>query len=136
MMPEADLAVRIRARGLPDVVARIAADGGESVSPALFSRADAVWPEPAEAVMSSTTEDLVPLWSCGTTHAFAGEGRFVMWSAECDEPHAVFASFAELVRDLLTDLYEDDEDDDERWRVAHLLLPPDDAASALVPLER
>lgn len=131
-----DLVARIRERGLPDVVARIATQGGESVSPALFYRAESVWPETAEAVMSGTTEDLVPLWSCGTTHAFAGQGRFLVWSAESDEPYAVFGTFAELVRDLLTDLDEDEEDDDERSRIAHLLLPPDDAAAALVPLER
>lgn len=136
MTADADLVARIRERGLPDVVARIATEGGEAVSPALFYRAAAVWPETAEAVMSGTAEDLVPLWSRDTTHAFAGPGRFIVWSAESDEPYAVFDTFAELVRDLLTDLYEDEEDDDERSRIAHMLLPPDDAAAALVPLER
>lgn len=136
MTSEGDLGMRIREIGLPDVVARIATEGGEAVSPALLYRADAVWPETAEVVMSSAGEDLVPLWSCGTTHAFAGQGRFIVWSAESDEPYEVFESFAELVQNLLTDLYEDEEDDDERSRIAHLLLPPDDAAAALVPLER
>lgn len=109
---------------------------GEAVSPALFYRAEAVWPETAEAVTSGRAEDLVPLWSCNTTHAFAGQGRFLLWSAESDEPYEVFGTFAELVQDLLTDLYEDDEDDEERSRIAHLLLPPDEAVGALVPLER
>jgi len=135
-MTSTDLVARIRERGLPDIVTRIATEGGEAISPALFHRAEAVWWEPALAVKSCTAEDLVPLWSCGTTHAFAGQDRFVMWSAESDEPYAVFDSFAELVRDLLTDLYEDEEDDDERSRIAHLLLSPNDAASALVPFER
>ena len=136
MASDADLVARIRERGLPDVVARIATEGGEAVSPALFYRAEPVWPDTAEAVMSGTNEDLVPLWSCDTTHAFAGRGRYLMWSAESDEPYEVFDTFAELVRDLLTDLFEDDEDDDERSRIAHMLLPPDDAVAALVPLER
>ncbi|NHB85497.1 hypothetical protein G7085_15120 [Tessaracoccus sp. HDW20] len=49
---------------------------------------------------------------------------------------SVFSDFADLVRDLLTDLYEDEEDEAERERVAHLLLPADEAAAALVPEER
>ena len=136
MTANTDLVARIRERGLPEVVARIATEGGEAVSPALFYRAEAVWPETAEAVTSGRAEDLVPLWSCNTTHAFAGQGRFLLWSAESDEPYEVFGTFAELVQDLLTDLYEDDEDDEERSRIAHLLLPPDEAVGALVPLER
>lgn len=136
MMSTADLVARIRSLGLPDVVARIATEGGASVSPALFYRAGAVFQGPAEEVMNRATEGLVPLWSCGTEHAFAGRGRYLIWGPESDEPSAVFASFAELVRDLLTDLWEDEEDDDERARLARLLLPRDEAAAALVPLER
>ena len=136
MASDGDLIVRIGQRGLPDVVARIATEGGEAISPALSYRATSVWPETAEAVMDGTSEDLVPLWSCDTTHAFAARDRFLIWSAECEEPYAVFDTFAELVRDLLTDLYEDEEDDDERSRIAHLLLPQDDAVASLVPLER
>lgn len=134
-----NLAERIRARGLPEIVVRIALEGGEAVSPVLDYRARAVWPEVAEAVMDQTDEDLVPLWVCDTTHAFAGEGRYLFWSPEADEPWDVYDTFAGLVRTLLTDLYEDDDEDEqveERERVAHLLLPPDQAAEALVPEER
>jgi len=136
MMTNADLAARIRERGLPDVVACIATEGGESVSPALFYRAEAVFHGPADEVMSTTAEDLVPLWSCGTEHAFAGRDRYLIWGPESEEPSAIFATFVELVRELLTDLWEDEEDEGERSRIAHLLLPPDEAAAALVPLER
>lgn len=136
MISSADLAARIRNLGLPEVVGRIATEGGESVSPALFYRADAVFHDPAEEVMSSTGEDLVPLWLCGTEHAFAGRGRYLIWGPESDEPTAVFTTFSGLVRELLTDLWEDEEAEDERTRIAHLLLPSDEAASALVPLER
>lgn len=136
MMSDAELAERIRERGLPETVVRIATDGGETVSPALFYRAESVHHDPAEAVMSSTAEDLVPLWSCGIEHAFAGRDRYLIWDPESDEPRAVFETFAQLVRELLTDLWEDEEDDEERARIAHLLLPPDEAAAALVPLER
>lgn len=136
MTSSADLAARIRKLGLPEAVARIATEGGESVSPALFYRADAVFREPAEEIQRGTAEDLVPLWSCGTQHAFAGQGRYLIWRPESDEPDAVFATFAELVRELLTDLWEDEEDEGERSRVAHLLLPHDEAIAALAPRER
>ncbi|MFD1717106.1 hypothetical protein [Georgenia deserti] len=48
----------------------------------------------------------------------------------------LFDTFGGLVRDLLTDLYEDDEDDEERSRIAHLLLPAADATAALIPAKR
>lgn len=136
MLSKTELAERIRGRGLPDVVARIATEGGETVSPALSYRAEAVFRDPAETVMTGTAEDLVPLWSCGATHAFAGRGRYLMWSPEDDGPSAVFETFAQLVRELLTDLWEDEADDAERARIAHLLLPASDAAAALVPAQR
>jgi len=136
MASDINLAARLRQRGLPDVVARIATEGGASVSPALFYRAESVFLDPAEEVMRGTAEDLVPLWSCGTEHAFAGQGRYLIWGPESTEPSAVFETFADLVRELLTDLWEDEEDEDERSRIAHLLLSPEDATSALVPLER
>lgn len=134
--PSSDLPGRIRALGLPDVVGRIAVDGGESVSPALWYRAKSVWPEVAEAAMGAVDEELVPLWACDTTHAFAGRGRYLLLAPEADEALSVFADFADLVRDLLTDLYEDEEDEAERERVAHLLLPAEEAEAALVPKER
>jgi len=136
MTSSADLAARIRKLGLPEVVARIATEGGEFVSSALFYRADAVFDGPAEEINRSTDEDLVPLWSCGTKHAFAGQGRYLIWGPESDEPNVVFTTFAELVRELLTDLWEDEEDEGERSRIAHLLLPPDEAVPALIPRER
>lgn len=133
---EESLSDRIRALGLPETVVRIALEGGEAVSPALWYRAQSVWPDPAEAVMRETAEELVPLWSCDITHAFAGQGRFLILSPESDEPHEIFETFAGLVRNLLTELYEDEEDDGERSRIAHLLLPANDAVSALIPEER
>lgn len=131
-----DLTDRIVARGLPEVVARIAVDGGEAVHPALWFRAKPVWRATSEAVMGSTSEALVPLWASGTAHAFAGQGRFVIWDAESSEPDEVFDSFTELVRNLLTDLYEDEEDEAEISHIAHLLLPADEAAAALELEER
>lgn len=131
-----NLAERIRALSLPEAVVRIAVDGGETVSPALRFRAQSVWHDPAQAVMRQSSEELVPLWSCGTTHAFAGQNRYLIWNPESDEPDAVFDDFAGLVRNLLTDLYEDEEDDEERSRLAHLLLAEVDVAAVLVPEER
>lgn len=98
------LAERIRALSLPEAVVRIAVDGGERVSPALWFRAQSVRHDPAQAVMRQTSEELVPLRSCGTTHAFADQNRYLIWNPESDEPDAVFDDFAGLVRDLLTDL--------------------------------
>ena len=127
---------QIRALGLPEAVVRIALDGGEAVSSALSYRAQSVWAAPAEAVMNGTSEELFPLWSCGTTHAFAGQDRYLLWSPETAQPYAVFDSFAKLVRELLTELYEDEVDEDERVRIARLLLREADVAAALVPVAR
>lgn len=103
MRSNADLVARIRKLGLPVVVARIATEGGESVSPALFSRADAVFHDPVGEIERGTAEDLVSLWSFGTARTFAGQGRYLIRGPENDEPSAVFPRFAELVRELLTD---------------------------------
>lgn len=68
----------------------IATGSGGSVSPALIDRAESVFHSAAAEVMSSTAEDLVPLWSCGTKHAFAGRDRYLIWGPESDEPEVVF----------------------------------------------
>lgn len=128
-----DLAARIRERGLPEAVARIATEGGAAVHPVLEYRAESVW-GPSRSVPES---DLVPLWICGTTTAFARpDGTFVEWDAEEDEPARHFPGFTALVRALLTDLYEDEETDDARRAVATLLVPPEDVETALTPEPR
>lgn len=86
--------------------------------------------------MKAPTEDLVPLWSCDLVHAFAGRGRFLIWSPESDVLSGIFETFGRLVRELFTDRCEHEEDDDERSRIAHMLLSAADAAAALVPAGR
>ncbi|GAA4765735.1 hypothetical protein GCM10025784_11290 [Citricoccus nitrophenolicus] len=86
--------------------------------------------------MKAATEDLAPLWSCNLVNALAGRGRYLIWSPESDEPSGIFETFGRLVRELFTDRCEHEEDDDERSRIAHLLLSAADAAAALVPVGR
>lgn len=136
-----DLAERIRARGLPSAVVEIATRGGDAVHSALWYRTERVSPSPdgpASAIVAmSGREDLVPLWTCGTVTVFsAADGSFVQWDAEEEEPWTIWPDFAGAVRDLLTDLWEDESDDEERAEVARLLLPDGDVAAALVPEER
>ena len=79
----------------------------------------------------------MPLWECGTVAVFsAGDGSFLQWDAEADEPWTLWSDFAGAVRDLLTDLWEDEADDSHRADVARLLLPEGDVAAALIPEER
>lgn len=132
---------QIRARGLPDGVATIATDGGVGLHPVLEYRAQAVSPSddgPAWTVVTTAGKDgLVPLWTCGTTTVFsAADGTFLRWDAAENEPWETWPDFAGAVRHLLTDLWEDEENDDARAEVAHLLLPGGGAAAALVPEER
>lgn len=132
---------RIRARGLPESVVTIATCGGEEVHPVLWFRAEAVSESvdgPAWSVVAASGRtDLVPLWTCGTTTVFsAGDGSFVEWDAEEDEPWSTWPDFEAAVRYLLTDLWEDEAADDERAEVAGLLLPADRVAAALVPEDR
>lgn len=90
-----------------------------------------------ELVRASGRGDLVPLWTCGTASVFsASDGSFLQWSAEEDEPWTVWPDFVGAVRDLLTDLWEDEADDEDRAAIARLLLPEADVARALVPDER
>lgn len=136
-----DLAERIRARGLPEAVARIATLGGAAVHPALEYRAEDVWQWPDgpawEIVATSGREDLVPLWTCGTETVFsAADGSFLQWDAEEDEPWTVWPDFAGAVRDLLTNLWEYDADDEHRSEIARQLLPEDSVGLALTPEER
>lgn len=132
-----ELSERIRARKLPEAVATIATRGGPAVHPALEFRAESVWAPSWSVIEESGRADLVPLWNCGmTTYYSAADGTFVEWSAEADEPWRVFTTFAELVRSLLTDLYEDEVDDDDRRRIARLLLPNRLVRYALRPENR
>jgi hypothetical protein len=79
----------------------------------------------------------VPLWTCGTVTVFsAGNGSFVQWDAEEDEPWKTWPDFAGAVRDLLTDLWEDEVGDDDRAAIARLLLPEREIDAALIPEER
>ncbi|MBY0687918.1 hypothetical protein [Microbacterium marinilacus] len=139
--PASELAERIRARRLPEAVVQIATRGGAAVHPALGYRAADVWERPDgpawEIVAASGRQDLVPLWTCGTVAVFsAADGSFLQWDAEEDGPWAVWPDFAGAVRDLLTDLWEDDADDGDRAVIARLLLPEHEIAAALVPEER
>lgn len=135
------LAGRIRARRLPEAVALIATRGGASVHPALGYRAADVWQRPDgpawETAAASGRQDLVPLWTCGTVTVFSAEdGSFLQWDAEEDEPWAVWPDFAGPVRDLLTDLWEDETSDDDRAAIARLLLPEREISAALIPEQR
>lgn len=136
-----DLAERIRARGLPEAVVDIATRGGAAVHPALEYRAEDVWQWPDgpawEIVAASGRKDLVPLWTCGTVAVFsAGDGSFLQWDAEENEPWAVWPNFAGAVRCLLTDLWEDDANDQDLAAIARLLLPRGDIDAVLTPEER
>lgn len=140
-MIDHDLARRIRARGLPDSVVTIATRGGASLHPALGYRAGAVEPRPDgpawAVVAASGRDDLVPLWTRGTvTVLSAGDGTFLEWDAEEGEPWTVWPDFACVVRSLMTDLWEDEADEQDRAEVARLLLPEGLVAEALVPQER
>jgi hypothetical protein len=128
---------QIRARGLPEAVVTIAVRGGADAHPALWYRAYAVSPSDdglaRTVIAGSARTDLVPLWTCETTTVFsAGDGSFLAWDAEEHAPSTTWRDFTETVRSLLTDLWEDEATDDELTDVAHLLLPPDAAARALV----
>lgn len=132
-----ELAERIRARALPEAVVTIATRGGESVHPALGYRAELVWSPSWSVIEHSARTDLVPLWACGTTTVFsAGDGTFLEWDAEEDHPWMTFPDFPAAVRSLLTDLYEDEVDDDDLRAVAELLLPADQVEDALRPEDR
>ncbi|MCR8945599.1 hypothetical protein NW249_26180 [Streptomyces sp. OUCMDZ-4982] len=139
--PDDDLAQRIRARGLPDSVVMIATLGGARLHPALGYRAESVEPcpdSPAWAVVAASgPADLVPLWTCGTvTVLSSADGSFLEWDAEENEPWTIWPDFADAVRSLLTDLWEDEADDAARAEIARLLLPAGLIAAALVPEER
>lgn len=140
-MTDDNLAERIRTRGLPEAVATIATRGGAAVHPVLDYRAESVSMSPDgpawSIVRSSGRDDLVPLWECGTVTVFsAADGTFLQWDAEEDAPWTTWPNFAGAVRDLLTDLWEDEADDQARAVIARLLLPEDQVEAALVPKER
>lgn len=131
------LQARIRARGLPEVVALIAVDGGATVHPELWFRAESVGDPAWSIVRSSGRDDLTPLWACGTTTAFAcDDGTFLEWDAEEDAPWRTFPDFEGLVRSLLTDLYEDEESEASRRAIARALLPGRSTDRALEPEDR
>lgn len=136
-----DLTSRIRARGLPESVVTISTRGGAHLHPALEYRAESVepWPDgPAWAVVAASgRDDLVPLWTCGTVTVFsAADGSFLEWDAEEEDSWTVWPDFARAVRSLLTDLWEDEAEDEDRAAIASLLLPEGLVAAALVPEER
>lgn len=139
--PAFELAQRIAARGLPDAVGRIATQGGAAAHPALEYRAQEVWTPPHgpawQIVITSGRTDLLPLWTCGTVTVFsAGDGSFVQWDAEADEPWRIWPDFAGAARHLLTDLWEDEVDDGDRADIARLLVSEDEIDAALVPEDR
>ncbi|UZF48511.1 hypothetical protein [Rhodococcus rhodochrous] len=132
-----ELTKRIRARTLPEAVVTIATRGGESVHPALEYRAGSVWSPSWAVIERSARTDLVPLWACGTTTVYStGDGTFLEWDAEEDHPWTTFVDFPAAVRSLLTDLYEDEVDDDDLRAVAALLLPAHQVQDALRPEDR
>ena len=132
-----ELEAGIRARGLPEAVVALALHGGPTVHPALEYRAESVWAPSWAVIEHSGRVDLLPLWSCGTTTYYsAADGTFLEWNAEEDEPWRTFATFAELVRSLLTDLYEDEVEEDDRRQIARLLLPRRLVRRALRPEDR
>jgi hypothetical protein len=129
-MRVATLAATILERNLPPVVATIATQGGSVVHPALWFRAESV--HPAAWSLVDRAPGLVPLWSCGIESAFVDADRtFPVWSAEHDQPRARFRDFAGLVQCLLSDLWADDETEEDRRAVAELLLPPRQVGAAL-----
>lgn len=135
------LAERIRDRGLPEAVVELATQGGAHVHPALWFRVESVSMStagPAWTIVNAYGgEDLVPLWTCGTVTVFsAADGTFLEWDAEEAEPWTVWSDFAEAVRELLTDLWEDEVSDQDRAAIARLLLPAGDIAAALTPVQR
>jgi hypothetical protein len=126
---------------MPVSVVEIAIRGGAAVHPALGYRAESVSMSPDgpawSIVRTSGGHDLVPLWTCGTVTVFsAANGSFLQWDAEEDEPWTVWPDFVGAVRDLLTDLWEDEAEDEDRAAIARLLLPEDDVSTALMPEER
>jgi hypothetical protein len=132
-----ELADSIRRRGLPEAVATMATCGGAEVHPALDVRAASIWSPAWSVIERSGRGDLVPLWSCDMTTTFsAGDGTFVRWSAEMDEPRETFPDFTATVRSLLTDLWEDDVADRDRRAIAKLLLPRPQVREALRPEKR
>ena len=132
-----ELADRIRERALPEVVVAMATEGGAAVHPALEFRAESVWSPAWSVIEHSGRSDLVPLWGCGTTVALsAGDATFLEWDAEEERPWRTFADFTELVRSLLTDLYEDEVDDRDRREIARMLLPRAKVRRALRPEQR
>ncbi|MFJ2619325.1 hypothetical protein [Glutamicibacter sp. NPDC087344] len=136
-----ELAERIRARGLPEAVIQMAIHGGAAVHQALWYRVESVSTSPAgpawNIVATAEREDLVPLWECGSVAVFsAGDGSFLQWDAEEDEPWIRWPDFPHAVRDLLTDLWEDETMDVQRAEIARLLLPAGEVEAALIPLER
>lgn len=135
MTPE-EHAARIRSLGLPEVVVRIALEGGVTVHPVLQNQADSVW-APAWSIVERHPE-LVPLWGSGATAVLAApDGTVHWWSAEHpDEPLDTYPDFAAAVRKVLTDLWELDADDDDRNAVAEMLLPTEKVEAALEPVER
>lgn len=136
-MASSELAARISATGLPDSVARIAVDGGETVHPELFYRARQVGNPSWAVIEGSGRDDLIPLWTCGITTVFRREdGTFVKWDAEDSAPTRAYPTFHSLIRSLLTDLYEDEVGDDDRRAIAEPLLPSENVDDALVIEQR
>lgn len=133
-----ELGEQHRRLGLPPALTRLALEGGAAVHPALGFRVESVWPSVWESIAALPgADDLVPLWGHGTTMAFAGaDGTFQIWSAEAGERWDLYTDLPGLVRNLLTDLWEDEVSEVDRSEVAALLLPPADVAGALVPEDR
>ncbi len=120
----------ILARGLPDAVARIAVDGGESVHPALGFRAEAVdlSSEGATVFMRREYGDdtWLPLWQCGaiTTVFSLADGSFLRWNAEATESFDTWPDWSGVVEWLCQELWEDETSDDDLAAVRTLLLGP------------
>ncbi len=137
------LAERIRARGLPEVVAAIAVHGGESVHPSLGYRAQSIdlseW-SPASCLRRDHGDaDWLPLWASGSATEIVcslPDGTFSQWSADADEEWERWAGFGGAIRYLLTDLYEDEVNEEDREQVAALLLPRNEVTEALIPEDR
>ncbi|MFT4279641.1 hypothetical protein [Microbacterium sp.] len=134
-----ELADRIRVRGLPEAMVTIATKGGAVIHPALRGQADAVnargWS------VARRHPHWVPLWSSGAMVTMVGpDGSLARWSVELsDESLRTYTDLADAVRNLLTDLWELDEDDtgaDDRRSIAEALLPRDAVPGALTPIER